>query len=570
MAGKGQNLLFYGDNLQVLRQHVKDESVDLVYLDPPFNSNQSYNVLFEEKDGTRSAAQIAAFEDTWCWDRSSAGAYQEVVEGGGSVSRTLQAFHSFLGDSDVMAYLAMMAPRLLELRRVMKSTASLYLHCDPTASHYLKLLLDAVFEPHNFRNEIVWKRSSAHSDGKQGRKQYGRIHDVIFFYTKTSDWKWDQQYTPYSREYIESHYRYVEPGTGRRYRKGDLTASRPGGDTSYEWNGVRPYRGRYWAYSRKKMEEFERQRRLAYTRNGMPEYKRYLDEMPGQSIQDIWDDILPLNSQARERLGYPTQKPQVLLDRIIQTSSHEGDTILDPFCGCGTTIASSQRLKRRWIGIDITHLAVALIKHRLQNAFGKVEYDVVGEPTTVAGARVLAKEDPYQFQWWALGLVGARPTEKKKGADKGIDGRIYFHDEGTGGKTKQVIISVKSGKTSVAHLRDLRGVLDREKSDIGALITMRPPTRAMTREAATGESYSSAWSGRNHPKLQIITIEELLSGKTVDCPPLGQVSVTLKKAASREKESSSEQAEFDLDQVSRKKKFAESVKKSARKRRKKA
>jgi DNA modification methylase len=523
-----ENLLYYGDNLEVLRRHVKDETVDLVYLDPPFNSSQDYNVLFAEKNGTQSSAQITAFEDTWHWDQSAALQYAEIVEAGGKVSQAMQAFRTFLGDSDMMAYLAMMAPRLVELRRVLKPTGSIYLHCDPTASHYLKMLMDAVFGPVNLHAEIIWKRSTAHSDTKQGSKQHGRIHDILLFYTKADSWTWNPVYTPYDDEYMETHYRYIEPETGRRYRKGDLTAARPGGDTLYEWNGVRPYKGRYWAYSREKMEAFEREGRLIYTKSGMPEYKRYLDDMPGIPLQDIWNDIPAINSQAQERLGYPTQKPEALLERIIKASSNEGDTVLDPFCGCGTTIAVAQRLNRRWVGIDITHLSISLMKHRLKTAFGDAaKYRVIGEPTDLEGARELAAEDPYQFQFWALGEVGARAAEQKKGPDKGIDGRLYFHEEVPARSTKQIIISVKAGHTTVSHIRDLVGVLDREKAQIGVLITMEAPTRPMREEAASAGFYE-CW-GKKHARIQILTIEELLGGKGIDYPP-ARVDATLKNA----------------------------------------
>ena len=229
------NQLFYGDNLDILRRYVGDEIVDLVYLDPPFKSNQNYNVLFAERDGTQAAAQIKAFEDTWRWDEAAVRAYEEVVEGGGSVADALRAFRMCVGQNDMLAYLSMMAPRVVELRRVLKPTGALYLHCDPTSSHYLKLLLDAVFGPENFRGEIVWKRSSAHSDTKQGSKQPGRIHDVLLFYTRTSGWTWNEVYTPYADSYAGRDYKHLEEGTGRRFRRGDLTAARPGGDTSYEW-----------------------------------------------------------------------------------------------------------------------------------------------------------------------------------------------------------------------------------------------------------------------------------------------------------------------------------------------
>jgi len=524
-----ENILYYGDNLDVMRLHIEDESVDLVYLDPPFNSNQAYNVLFADHDEQRSAAQIKAFDDTWRWDIGTARTFEEFKEAGPErVVTVLESFYNFLSTSDMMAYLVMMAPRLVELHRVLKSTGSLYLHCDPTASHYLKLLMDSVFGPAKFKTEIIWKRSSAHSDTKQGRQQHGRIHDVLLFYSKTDEWKWNPVYVPYDEEYIRKFYRHVEPETGRHYRLSDITG--PGGaakgNPKYEVMGV----VRYWRYSREKMEELIRQGRIVQTRPGaVPAYKRYLDEMPGVSLQDIWTDINPLAPQAAERLGYPTQKPLALLKRIIMASSDEDDTVLDPFCGCGTTIDAAQELNRRWIGIDITHLAISLIKHRLRDRYGdQVAYEVIGEPVTVDEAAVLAQEDPYQFQWWALGLVGARPAEQKKGADKGIDGRLRFHDEPTGGKTKHIIFSVKAGKTGVAHVRDLRGVIEREKAQIGVLITMQEPTRPMLNEAAEAGFYDSRWG--KHPRIQIRTVEELLSGKGIDVPPIHQLDKTFKRA----------------------------------------
>jgi len=527
-ASKG--LLYYGDNLDVLRRHVRDETVDLVYLDPPFNSNANYNVLFAEKDGSKAASQIRAFSDTWTWTQESESAFAEIVTAGSRVADCLRAFRIFLGECDMMAYLVMMAPRLVELRRVLKPTGSMYLHCDSAASHYLKMLMDAVFSPQNFRAENVWKRSSAHSDTKQGMNQPGRIHDILLFYTTSDKWTWNSLFVPYDAEYIGGHYRFVEEGTGRRYRKDNLTANKPGGDTSYEWKGVRPYKGRYWAYSKEKMKAFEAQGRLVYTRSGMPEYKRYLDEMPGVPLQDLWYDIAPINSQAQERLGYPTQKPEALLERVIRASSNEGDTILDPFCGCGTAIVAAQKLGREWIGIDITHLAITLIKHRLKDLFGGTAvYRVIGEPVSVPDAEALAASDPHQFQWWALGLLGARPVEQKKGADHGIDGRIVFQGDKQG-SFESVIISVKAGHTNVAHVRDLKGVLDREKAAVGVLISMQEPTSAMRTEAVTAGFYESATWGRKYPKVQLLTVAELLAGKKVEMPPIRQVGATFKKA----------------------------------------
>jgi DNA modification methylase len=525
------NLLYYGDNLDVLRRHVQDETVDLIYLDPPFNSKATYNVLFGERNGSRAAAQIKAFEDTWQWDRAAAEAYQEAVEAGGRASQALQALRGLLGDSNMLAYLAMMTPRLVELRQVLKPTGSIYLHCDPTASHYLKIVMDSVFGPRNFVNEIVWKRTTTKSDFRQGARNWPRIHDTILHFARDVGQLgvFNQPFADYSDAYVAEKYRHQD-ADGRRYMLDNLTAPGAGsrGHPRYEFMGVT----RYWRYNREKMERLLGEGRIVQPSPGaVPRYKRYLDEMKGIAIGDTWDDIPPINSQAQERLGYPTQKPLALAERFILASSNPGDLVLDPFCGCGTTIVAAQKLDRRWIGIDITSLAIALIKNRLRDTFGDMAvYKVIGEPVAVSDARTLAEQDPYQFQWWALGLVGARPVEQKKGSDKGIDGRLYFHDEGEGGKTKQVILSVKSGHTGVAHVHELRGVMEREKAQLGVLITMQEPTQPMRAEVAGAGFYHSPGWNKNYPKLQILTVAELLEGKGIDMPPLRQVSTTFKKA----------------------------------------
>jgi DNA modification methylase len=512
-----ENVLYYGDNLDILRRYVGDESVNLIYLDPPFKSNQDYNVLFAERNGSQAAAQIKAFEDTWHWDMSAASAFEEVVEQGGKVAQVMIAFRTFLGENDMLAYLAMMAPRLVELRRTLKPTGSIYLHCDPTASHYLKILLDAVFGPKYFRNELIWKRANAHNDPKR----YGRITDSIFYYSKADKVVWNPQHTKYREEYYSSHFKKDEKG--RYFRTVPLDAPKHGEGSPnliYEWHGKMPASSRTWAVRKEIMEKYEKEGRLVYTRTGTPTLLQYADKMPGVPLQNIWVDIPPVNPQAAERLGYPTQKPEALLERIIRASSNEGDIVLDPFCGCGTAVAVAQRLNRKWIGIDITHLAINLIRRRLRDAFGDSiakSFTVVGEPVSLTDAQNLADADPYQFQWWALGLVGARPTEGKKGADKGIDGRIYFHDDPKG-KTKQIVISVKAGKTTVSHLRDLRGVMDREKADIAALLSMEEPTKPMRAEAASAGFYESP-AEKKYPRLQIITVKELLEGKELNSPP---------------------------------------------------
>jgi len=516
------NVLYYGDNLDILRHYIPDDSIDLIYLDPPFNSNRSYNVLFREESGAVSHAQIEAFEDTWNWG-GAAETYDEMIRGSSQgVARVLKALVDGLGHNEITAYLTMMAIRLVELGRVLKPTGSIYLHCDPVAGHYLKVVMDAVFGPKNFVNQIVWKRSSAHSDVTQGARHFGRIQDLILFYAKSANHTWNPIYGPYDESYTDSFYRHVEAESGRRYRLGDLTAAKPGGDTLYEWKGVKPYKGRYWAYSKRNMEEFEARGRLVYSRRGMPQYKRYLDEMPGQLAQDIWTDIRPVGPGTQERLGYPTQKPLALLERIINASSNPGDTVLDPFCGCGTAVHAAHKLGRRWIGIDVTHLAIGLIRRRMQDAFPGLAIEVIGEPVDLTGAQELARKDKYQFQWWALDKLGAQPVAgKKKGADQGIDGVMPFFAGTAPGKPDyaRAIVSVKGGdNVSVAMVRDLKGVLEREKEPIGILLTLAPPTKPMLTEAAASGFYENEFWKRKFPRLQIITVLDILNGKRPEMP----------------------------------------------------
>lgn len=521
-----RNRLYFGDNLDVLRRYIADESVDLIYLDPPFNSNANYNILFKEHNGAEAASQIQAFEDTWRWDETAARTFQESVEAGGRISESLQAFRKLVGESDMLAYLSMMAPRLQELRRVLKPQGSIFLHCDPTASHYLKLLMDAVFGPKFFRNEIIWQRTNAKG---LAFTRFACNHDVIFWFAREEKYTWHSQYVSHNEEYVRKFYRHVDPGTGRRYRLADLTnpnKKRP--NLTYEFLGIT----RVWRWTRSRMEEAWKEGLIVQTHPGaVPALKRYLDEQEGNPVGDVWTDIHPVQAQAAERLGYPTQKPLALLERIVEACSNEGDVVLDPFCGCGTTIDAAEKLNRRWIGIDITHLAINLIRHRLKDTYGEeivTTYDVIGEPTSVPDARVLAEQDPFQFQIWALGLVGARPAELKKGADKGIDGRLYFHDDPKSGKTKQIIFSVKAGKTNVAHVRDLCHVVEREKAEIGVLISMHATTQPMRAEAAEAGFYESAWG--KHPRIQLLTIGDLLRGTRIDMPPATGVNVTFKKA----------------------------------------
>jgi DNA modification methylase len=558
--------LYFGDNLQILRDHIRDESVDLIYLDPPFNSKRDYNLLFKTPKGHESDAQITAFEDTWHWGGQAQDEFREILKCGNSdVAEMMEALRKFLGENDMMAYLTMMANRLLEMHRVLKPTGSLYLHCDPTASHYLKIVLDGVFGKENYRNEISWKRSSAHSDTKQGMKRCGKIRDVIFWYTKDNKYTWNSQFTPYSPEYLESEYRHVDEN-GRNYKEMDLTAAKPGGDTQYEWrvkrrgvagqrweadvtdeyrspqagysySAVLPYSGRIWAYSKDNLLEFAKEGRLIHRETGMPRLKLFADEMLGIPLQDSWDDISP--ASGREYLGYPTQKPLALLERIISASSNEGDVVLDPFCGCGTALDAAQKLKRDWIGIDITHLAVSLIEKRLKDRYpelqGKGAFIVEGVPQDFAGARNLAERDKHQFQLWACSLVGVQPYRGgKKGADQGIDGLGFI--EVAKGKTEKVVVSVKGGENIGASMvRDLKGTVEREKAAIGLFVTLAEPTKPMLTEAASAGHYESPHHG-GFARIQILTIAGLLDGtQRPHWPDLASGGQNFKKAKAEAK-----------------------------------
>jgi site-specific DNA-methyltransferase (adenine-specific) len=507
------NVLYYGDNLEILRKYIPDESIDLIYLDPPFNSNRSYNVLFRESGGAGSEAQIEAFEDTWNWAVAAA-TYDEIIRGPHQeVARVLKAMVDGLGHNDVTAYLCMMAVRLVELHRALKPTGSLYLHCDPTAGHYLRMVLDRVFGPVNFRNQIAWKRSAPKG---HAYTRFPSAHDLLLSYAKSGETTWNSQFRPHSETYVKSHYTHVEPETRRRYRLDNCINPNPNRpNLTYEWNG----QVRVWRWTKERMQRLHDEGRLVYTRTGIPGYKRYLDEMPGTPVIDVWDDISPINSQAQERLGYPTQKPLALLERIVSASSNPGDIVLDPFCGCGTAVHAAHKLGRRWIGIDITHLAISLIRRRMQNAFPGIEIEVIGEPVDLAGARELAQRDKYQFQWWALDRLGAQPVSgKKKGSDKGIDGVIPFF-AGPKEDYRRVIVSVKGGEhVNVAMVRDLKGVLEREKEPIAVLLALAPPTKEMVTEAAAAGFYESEFWDRKFPRVQIVTVEEMLGGKRPDMP----------------------------------------------------
>lgn len=528
--GKSMGKLFYGDNLDIMRKYVSSESINLIYLDPPFNSKSNYNVLFRERSGELSVSQIKAFSDFWHWDLTASLTYDELVTGQHipqNVSKAIKSLVELLGQNDLSAYLVMMTTRLVEMKRVLKRTGSIYLHCDPTASHYLKVIMDQIFGPENFRNEITWQRTSAHNDPHR----YGNVSDILLFYTKTADYVFNVQYTPYTEKYLENFFRYKDEKGA--YRLHDLTG--PGtskGESGAPWRTYNPTeRGRTWSVPRRVKEELgippetgiiesleimESKGRIVWSKNGVPSWKEYLADMPGVPLQNIWTDIPPVSSQSNERLGYPTQKPLALLERIIKASSNEGDVVLDPFCGCGTAIHAAQKLKREWIGIDITHLAINLVRNRLQDAF-RISLQVEGEPKDLEGARALKDQDPFQFQWWALSLIDARPLndERKRGSDRGVDGVIYNPK----GQNEHYygIVQVKSGHVKSGDIRDFRGTIEREKADYGIFITLESPTQDMKREALSAGFMKTIWD-ESMPKIQIVTIEELLRGMRPEMP----------------------------------------------------
>ena len=534
------NKLYYGDNLTVLKNTIDDESVDLIYLDPPFNSQATYNVLFRSKSGEQSRAQIEAFDDTWHWGDEAELAFDGVMKGRNTnAAEMLRSIRAFLKENDMMAYLSMMAVRLLELHRVLKSTGSLYLHCDPTASHYLKILLDAIFGPDKFQNEIIWQRTI--SKGLMTRRLPAN-HDVILSYRRGDQTTWnpDSIFIPYDLanldEKTSGKYSHTD-SDGRLYQLDNLINPNPNRpNLTYEFLGVT----RVWRWTRERMQAaYDAGLVIQPSPGSVPRFKRYLDEQRGIPFGDVWGDVPPINSQAQERLGYPTQKPQALLERIVGISSNKGDVVLDPFCGCGTTVHAAQKLKRKWIGIDITHLAISLIEKRLKDAFPGIKYEIHGTPKDVDGARALANQDKYQFQWWAVSLVNAIPFGgRKKGADSAIDGLIYFKPEGK--ITEKAIVSVKGGdNVNVSMLRDLAHVVDRENAKIGVFITLADSTAPMRTEAVKAGYYETIYG--KYPKIQILTIRELFEGKQPNIPLVD--SASFKKSA-RETEGEQDKLNF--------------------------
>ena len=527
--------LYFGDNLDILREHIKDESIDLIYLDPPFNSKQAYNLLFKTPKGHDSDAQITAFDDTWHWGSSDDQAEREfsqlLHQSNTDVSEMIQSLRRFLKESDMMAYLTMMANRLLELHRVLKPTGSLYLHCDPTASHYLKIVLDAVFGVENFQNEIIWQRTNAHNFRTKG---FVRSNDTILYYTKSQDFVFNEQYTEYGPEQLK---RFKTDENGRLYKAENMTFSTANPNRQFEWRGSKPPANRSWGASLEQLEEWYAEGRILLKQDGTPRLdglKIYLDETKGKPLTTNWTDIDRVSNTSGERLGYPTQKPLALLERIIQASSNKADVVLDPFCGCGTAVHAAQTLGREWIGIDITSLAISLIEKRMKAAFPTITFKVEGTPKDLDGARNLAERDKYQFQWWACSLVEAQPYQgKKKGADTGIDGIIFFQDDAQG--AKKIIVSVKGGEhVGRTMIADLKNTVEREKAEIGLFVTLAEPTQPMLTEAASAGFYESPKG--QFPKIQILTIQDLLSGKSKpQYFDMSGGSLNFKKAKTEEK-----------------------------------
>ena len=508
-----ESLFFLGYNLEMLRRFVPDESVDLIYLDPPFNSNATYNMLFKQVDGTPVSAQIKAFGDTWEWSLEAELAYKEILESGGDVSRALRSFRELLGPSNMLAYLAMMAPRLLELRRVLRPTGSIYLHCDQTASHYLKLLMDGIFGPERFLNEINWKRTYAH--GNAGRN-FASVTDVILFYSKGPTYTWNQVYTPMEAEYIKRRFT-GHDADGRRWQSVTLRNPSPRPNLRYAYNATNgktyePHPNG-WAVGIERMTKYDREHRLHYPARvgGQLRLKMYEDESKGIRASNLWEDIFPINSQAQERLGYPTQKPLALLERIISTSSSPGDTVLDPFCGCGTAIDAAEKLGRRWIGIDIAKVALEVIEKRLKDNYPGIHYKVRVIPTTIDEVDLLAARDKYGYQQWVCDLLGIK-AEVRKGADRGIDGELVRY-EVDGGEMIRTIVSVKGGGVNVSQVRDLRGTIERENAQVGIFVSHKPPTSAMRKEAL-----AAGLTPTGIPRIQLLTSADLIDGRGPQLP----------------------------------------------------
>lgn len=525
------NKLYYGDNLTIM-QRMSLQCVDLIYLDPPFNSKKNYNLMYRTMTGKPVSEQVEAFCDTWEMD-----AEKEEIARKMPILMREQGIEDYYVEfwqlwiralrhtqPHLLAYLVYMVQRLMYMKTVLKPTGSIYLHCDPTASHYIKVMMDAVFGHQNFQREIVWKRTSAHSDART----MGAVHDVLLYYTGGERFTFNIQFAPYESNYVESRYKHKDPD-GRRWTDGDLSAKGlSGGGYDYEYKGAKSI----WRVPENRMAKLDAEGRLYFTRMGGIRIKRYLDEMKGLPVSDVWTDISPVNSQAKERMGYPTQKPVDLLKRIILQSSNPGDVVFDPFCGCGTTVYAAQETGRQWIGCDIAILAVRLMREILTERYRLTEgehFTVDGIPVSVEQAQELFQKNPFQFEHWIVERIGAFPT--KKTADRGIDGRLYFE---TQDGLRMMVMSVKGGSVRPTDVRDLRGVLEREPdTEMAGFLSLREPTKAMRSEAAEAGQY--IYGDVAYDRIQFLTAKEILEdGKLFDTPTrlgskvaTGQTSLSL-------------------------------------------
>ena len=521
------NRLYYGDCLTVM-QEMPMGSVDLIYLDPPFNSNREYNAIYKDETGRPLPDQVEAFCDQWTLDEERERAIRQMpilMRDAGIEDEVAEFWKLWMNalrktNPRLLAYLSYMVQRLLPMRSILKPTGSIYLHCDPTASHYIKIMMDGIFGHNNFRNEIIWKRANAHNDPRG----YGRISDTILFYTKGKSHTWNTQHTPYRKEYYDSHFK-MDAG-GRYYRTVPLDAPRHGAGSPnllYDWKGKVPSPSRTWAVVIDKMKEYEANGLIRYTRTGTPTLLQYADTMRGVPLQNIWTDIPPINPQAKERLGYATQKPLKLLERIIRSSTNEGDVVFDPFCGCATTLEAAHRLGRRWIGIDIAiHAIKRVAKMRLQDRLRLVEgtdFEIAGVPQNIEGARDLWTRDKYHFQKWAVEEVDGFVTTRRTG-DGGIDGRLYFARHGFK-ELRSMVLEAKGGKNvGIGVVRDLRGVLEREEADMAGLIVLED--LGDRKRANFGREMASAGDmdvmGILYPRMQMLTAAEILEGKRFNTP----------------------------------------------------
>jgi len=552
MSNQPKNQLFYGDNLEVLRRHIKDESVDLCYIDPPFNSKRNYNQIYNNI-GKEDQAQAQAFIDTWTWDDIANQGLAEIQENylGHFTSQSIDLISGLakvLGKGSLLAYLVSMTLRIAEIYRVLKPSGSFYFHCDPTASHYLKIITDTIFcaQSGDYINEIIWKRSYGHGDSK---KSLGRSHDVVFYYVKhTSKYSLNGFYHAHDQRYLDSFFKHSDDRGV--YKLENLTSPNPRPNLVYEYKGY-PSPDKGWRVKLERMQELDRDGRLHFPakKNGRIMKKVYLNELEGQPMTDIWSDIKPLSAHDQERLGYPTQKPEALLERIIKSSSNEGGVVLDAYCGCGTTVAVSQRLNRQWIGIDITYQSISLILKRLEDSFGKGVLDNItlnGIPKDMKSAEALANKSDdrtrKEFEKWAvLTYSNNRATiNQKKGADKGIDGIAYFRSEKD--DPEKIILQVKSGKVSSRDIRDLQGTITRETATLGIFITLQKPTKDMLKEAKEAGIYQSQFMSAPVDKIRIVTIQEIIEEqKRLD------ILLALEVLKSAEKQMEVKQGVLDLE-----------------------